>query len=74
MARTCVVLEAWHTIKKSAAASSILRKSKLTICSPFLSKMALMMVLRILELLVNRVIVLFGRFFNTERGSNNTVI
>jgi len=36
--------------------------------------MALMMVLRILELLVNRVIVLFGRFFNTERGSNNTVI
>jgi len=36
--------------------------------------MALMIVFRIFELLVNRVIVLFGRLFNTERGSNNTVI
>ena len=71
MAFTCVVLDASHTIKKSADASGIFRRSRLTIFSPFLSCIALIIVLKIFELRESLVIMLFSRVCKTERGSNN---
>jgi hypothetical protein len=65
-----VVDEAWQIMKKSATASGILRKSRLTICSPFLSFIDAIIALKNFELRVMRV-TLFGRVSKTDNCDNN---
>jgi BirA family biotin operon repressor/biotin-[acetyl-CoA-carboxylase] ligase len=64
------VLVASQITKKSATASGIFLKSSEMMFSPFLSCIALMMVLKILEFLVSLVSLLFLRDFKTDKGAN----
>jgi BirA family biotin operon repressor/biotin-[acetyl-CoA-carboxylase] ligase len=71
MALTCVVLPASQTIKKSATASGILRRSRDMIFSPFFSCIAWIMALIIFEFFANRTDLLGFRLTSIDNCSNN---
>src|SRR5688572_8454055 len=69
MALTCVGFPASQMIKKSATASFIFRRSSDTMCSPFFSCIAAIMVLMIFEFFVNRAALFFLREVNNANCS-----
>ena len=74
MALTWVVLFASQITKKSATASGIFRKSRAIMFSPFFSRIAFIIDLKIFELRLSFTTLVFLRSAKTDKGANNQPI